>query len=310
MNHYFENQNQPEMINLQAAQRELYSVVKKYLTYSFMLAVFVPTMASAIYLVLNFFPGYTFPWLKISLTVYGFIMLFINNLLLNHISSIKKIAARIQEEFDTCLFAMEWNDVVAGKRPRPNEWVEPSDRHLKKNGSSNLTNWYLNYSIALPSPVMTLLCQSKNLGWDSRLKIIISNVLSVVLVVNGIMLLVLAIMINPPVVNIFSLIALLAPVYQFYYRYVSENKKSVARADELRQKVESELDKIIESGEFDEGHLKKLSRNIQDQIFIYRSSGNPVPDRIHQYNRVKDEERYDSIFNVYAERMKLLTPLM
>ncbi len=309
MNHYFENQNQPEMIDLQAAQRELYSKVKRYLAYSFVLAVLVPTVVSVIYLILSFFPGYTFPWLKTSLTVYGFVMLFINNLSLNHIGSIKRVAARIQEEFDTRLFAMEWNDVVAGKRPSLNEWVEPADQHLMKNGNVSLTNWYLNYSIPLPSAVMTLLCQSKNLGWDARLKMIISNVLSGILVVNGIVLLVLAIIINPPSANIFSLVALLAPVYQFYYRYVSENKKSVARADELRQKIESEMDKITESGEFDEGHLKKLSRNIQDQIFIYRSSGNPVPDRVHRYNRMKDEERYDRIFNAYAERMNSLKPM-
>ncbi|RJT48488.1 MULTISPECIES: S-4TM family putative pore-forming effector [Rahnella] len=310
MNNYFENQNHPEMIKLQAAQRELYSLVKKYLAYSFLFAVLVPTVASVLYLILSFFPNYTFPWLKTALTVYGFIMLFINNLLLNHISSIKKRAARIQEEFDTRLFAMEWNDVVAGKRPGPHEWIEPADKHLKKNGSAALTDWYLNYSIALPSSVMTLLCQSKNLGWDARLKKIISDFLSIILVINGIVLLILSIIINPPAANIFSLIALLAPVYQFYYRYVNENKKSVARADELREKVESQLDKITETGFFDEASLKRLSRNIQDQIFIYRSSGNPAPDRMHRYNRMRDEERYDRIFDTYSERMKLLEPLI
>ncbi|HFK5746300.1 TPA: S-4TM family putative pore-forming effector [Enterobacter ludwigii] len=256
--------------------------------------------------ILNFFPSYTLPWLRISLTTYGFIMLFINNLLLNHIGTTKKIAARLQEEFDIRLFRLEWNDVVAGKRPGPHEWVEPADWHLKKNGSDSLINWYLNYSIDLPSPVMTLLCQSKNLGWDARLKQKISDLLSVILAINGIILLILAIAINPSVAVLFSLVALLAPVYQFYYRYVSENKKSVARADELRLKVESELDKITESGSFDADHLQKLSRNIQDQIFIYRSSGNPVPDRLHRYSRMKDEERYDRIFNAYEERMKSL----
>lgn len=306
MNTYFDDQNKPEMISLQAAQRELYSSVKKYLAVSFILTVIVPTLVSIIYLVLNFFPEYTLPWLKTSLNAYGFIMLFINNIILNHIGATKKIAARLQEEFDTRLFRLEWNDVVAGKRPGPHEWVDPADRHLKKNGSGNLINWYLNYSIDLPSPVMTLLCQSKNLGWDARLKQKISDVLSIILAINGITLLILAIVINPSVLVLFSLVALLAPVYQFYYRYVSENKKSVARADELRLKVESELNKMAESRSFDVDHLQKLSRNIQDQIFIYRSSGNPVPDRLHRYNRMKDEERYDRIFNAYEDRMKSL----
>lgn len=308
MNTYFDDQNKPEMISLQAAQRELYSSVKKYLAVSFILTVIVPTLVSIIYLILNFFPNYTFPWLKTSLTIYGFIMLFINNLLLNHIGATKKLAARVQEEFDTRLFTLDWNDIVAGKRPGPHEWVEPAERHLKKNGSGTLTNWYLNYSIDLPSPVMTLLCQSKNLGWDARLKQKISDVLSIILAINCIVLLILAIVINPSAAALFSLVALLAPVYQFYYRYVSENKKSVARADELRLKVESELDKITESRVFNTDHLQKLSRNIQDQIFIYRSLGNPVPDYLHRNNRMRDEERYDRIFNAYEERMKLLTP--
>ncbi|WP_449649092.1 S-4TM family putative pore-forming effector [Rahnella aceris] len=304
MNHYFETQNKSEMISLQAAQRELYSQVKRYLGCSFVFGVLIPTMLSVVYLVLSFFPDYTFSGLKTFVTFYGFIMLFINTVLLDYIGSVKKVAARIQEEFDTQLYDMEWNDVVAGKRPGPHDWLEPATRHLQKNGSHRLTDWYLNNPINLPSPVMTLLCQSKNLGWDARLKKYISNLLSVIIVANGIVLLALAILTNPSVVNFFSLVALLAPVYHFYYRYVSENKKSVARADELRLKVESELDKISEIGHFDESYLRKLARNIQDQIFSYRFSGNPVPDRIHRHNRARDEERYDRIFNLYAEKLK------
>jgi len=306
MNRYFERQNEPEMISLQAAQRELYSSVKRYLALSFMLTVVLPTVTSVVYLILNFFPGYIIPWLKTSLTVYGFVMLFINNLMLNHIAAIKKRAARIQEEFDTRLFSLEWNDIVAGKRPGPNEWVEPAGSYLKKSGNSSLTNWYLNTPVNLPSSVMALLCQSKNLGWDARLKQKISDILSAILALNGFVLLVLAIVINPSAVTLFSLVALLAPVYQFYYRYVGENKKSVVRADELHQKLESEMDIIAESMVLDEAHLKKLSRNIQDQIFIYRSSGNPVPDRIHRNNRERDEERYDRIFNVYEKKLESL----
>ncbi|HCL6761582.1 TPA: hypothetical protein N2Q99_005377, partial [Citrobacter freundii] len=63
MNTYFDDQNKPEMISLQAAQRELYSSVKKYLAVSFILTVIVPTLVSIIYLVLNFFPEYILPWL-------------------------------------------------------------------------------------------------------------------------------------------------------------------------------------------------------------------------------------------------------
>lgn len=303
MNQYFETQNEPEMIKLQAAQRELYSSVKRHLACSFVMGVLVPTALSAVYLVLSFFPGYTFPWLKTSITLYGFIMLFINTWLLDRIASVKKTAARMQEEFDVRLFELEWNDIVAGKHPSPHEWLEPSEQHLLKNGSDSLKNWYLNGPIRLPAPIMTLLCQSKNLGWDARLKKKISDILSLIIVANGIALLILGLVISPPLVNVFSLVALLAPVYQFYYRYVSENKKSVARADELRQQVESELDRISESRDFDEKHLKKLARNIQDQIFSYRVSGNPVPDRLHRRNRVRDEDRYDRIFNIYAEKI-------
>lgn len=304
MNHYYETQNDSEMIRLQAAQRELYSRVKNYLGCSFVFGVLVPTVASAIYLVLSFFPDYTLPWLKTTVTIYGFIMLFINMLLLDHVGSIKRIAARVQEEFDTRLYDMEWNEVLVGRHLGPHEWLEPANQHLHKYGSSRLTDWYLNDPVNIPSPIMMLLCQSKNLGWDASLKRIISNLLSLIILANGIVLLVLAIVINPPAANVFSFIALLAPVYHFYYRYVSENKKSVSRADELRHKIEYEMDKITESGRVDDAHLKKTGRNIQDQIFSYRASGNPVPDIIHRRNRMRDEERYDRIFNHYAEKIK------
>lgn len=302
MNNYFEMQNEPEMIELQAAQRELYSQAKKYLCLSFLFGVLIPSILSAVYLVLSFFPEYTFPWLKTSITIYGFIMLFINTALLDHVGYIKKRAARIQEVFDTRIFGLEWNDIVAGQHPGPHQWLEPATKHLRRHGNSRLKDWYLNNPINIPSSIMTLLCQSKNLGWDANLKSFISNLLSIIIVANGIALLTIVVLTNPSSLKVFSLVALLAPVYHFYYRYVSDNKKSVARATELRLKIEKELNRIIETNCFDENKIKKLSRNIQDQIFIYRASGNPVPDRIHLYYRSRDEEHYDQIFNIYSKK--------
>ncbi|ECY6709601.1 hypothetical protein F7I58_23490, partial [Salmonella enterica] len=216
----------------------------------------------------------------------------------------KKKAARIQEEYDTSLFNMEWNDIVAGKKIPISESIEYAQKHLATEGERRLHNWYLNAPMSVSAPLMVMLCQSKNMGWDAGLKRKTSTFLSIILALNIIMFAITFIFTNPTYLQFIAFVAILLPTYQFYYRYVSENKKSVARADELRTLVENTLRQIVKEHAYDKKALEKQSRLVQDQIFNYRATGNPVPDFMHKRNRTKDEERYDRIFEEYSSQLQ------
>ncbi|MCC3736004.1 hypothetical protein LLS47_24220 [Rouxiella badensis] len=307
MNNFFEKQNEAGMIKLLAAQRQLYATVKIWLTYSFLLTVIVPSIMSFIIFIISFISGVVFPEMKSFLTVYGLGFLIINTFLLNHISSYKKMAARIQEEFDSRLYTMEWNTIVVGKKVSLSEIDSPGNKYLVREGDGSLKNWYMNRPISLVPSIMTLLCQSKNLGWDARLKRKTSFLLSCIMGINVALFAIAMLFAKPEFLSFIAFVAILLPLYQFYHRYVSENKKSAERADELKYAVESHLESIVEQGMIpDETTLSKFTRNVQDQIFSYRAAGNPVPDFIHKLNRGEDEERYDRIFDEFQRKLMLL----
>lgn len=304
MNGFYEKQNQPYMLKLLAAQRQGYSDIKTTLMRSFFAGVVIPSALSFIFFIMSFYPGYTAPWVKTLLTIYGLGFFILNHFVMEHIGNCKKRAARIQEEYDTSLYEMEWNGVLAGKKIPFSESIEYARRYLNSNGDKSLRNWYLNESLNVPAPLMVLLCQSKNMSWDARLKRKTSTLLSVIVAVNILMFTVTFMFANPTFLEFIAFIAIILPTYQFYYRYVSENKKSVMRADEVRALTESTLRQVTDTHVFDQQEIEKLSRTIQDQIFSYRVSGNPVPDFIHKRNRVQDEERYDRVFEEYSVQLE------
>ncbi|URO00340.1 S-4TM family putative pore-forming effector [Leclercia adecarboxylata] len=304
MNDFFEKQNEPRMLKLLAGQRQIYCDVKAILMKSFLMGVVVPSILSLTFFVMSFFPGYTVPWIKTFLTIYGLVFFIINHFIMEHVSNCKKKAARIQEEYDTSLFNMEWNDIVAGKKTSVSESIEYAQKHLANEGDRRLRNWYLNAPINVSAPLMVMLCQSKNMGWDAGLKKKTSTFLSIILALNIIMFAITFIFTNPTYQQFIAFVAILLPTYQFYYRYVSENKKSVARADELRILVENTLRQVGKEQSYDKKALEKQSRVVQDQIFNYRATGNPVPDFMHKRHRAKDEERYDRIFEEYSSLLE------
>lgn len=304
MNDFYEKQNEPHMLKLLAGQREIYSEVKAILMKGFFAGVVIPSILSSIFFVMSFYPGYMGPWMKTLLTIYGLVFFIINHFIMEYVSNCKKKAARIQEEYDTSLFNMEWNDIVAGKKIPISESIEYAQKHLATEGEHRLHNWYLNAPMSVSAPLMVMLCQSKNMGWDAGLKRKTSTFLSIILALNIIMFAITFIFTNPTYLQFIAFVAILLPTYQFYYRYVSENKKSVARADELRTLVENTLRQVVKEHAYDKKALEKQSRLVQDQIFNYRATGNPVPDFMHKRNRTKDEERYDRIFEEYSSQLQ------
>lgn len=304
MNDFYEKQNEPNMLKLLAGQREIYSQVKNILMKIFFAGVVIPSILSFLFFVMSFHPGYTAPWMKTFLTIYGLIFFIINHFILEYTSNCKKKAARIQEEYDTNLFNMEWNEIVAGKKTPISESIAYAQKHLTTEGDDGLHNWYLNAPMNVSAPLMIMLCQSKNMGWDAGLKRKTSTFLSIILALNIIMFAITFIFTNPTYLQFIAFIAILLPTYQFYYRYVSENKKSVARADELRTLVENTLRQVVKEHAYDTKTLEKQSRLVQDQIFNYRATGNPVPDFMHSRNRTKDEELYNRIFEEYSSQLQ------
>ncbi|MEU6254464.1 S-4TM family putative pore-forming effector [Streptomyces sp. NPDC047043] len=81
-------------------------------------------------------------------------------------SSEARRAALLQELFDVRLFRLEWNGVVAGPPPAPQQINSLSRRFTSD--ESELRDYY--EIPELPRPYDVLACQQQNLGWGARVR--------------------------------------------------------------------------------------------------------------------------------------------
>ncbi len=110
MNGFYEKQNEPHMLKLLAGQRQIYSDVKAILMKSFCAGVVMPSVLSFIFFVMSFYPGYTAPWVKTLLTIYGLAFFIINHFILEHISNCKKKQLAFKK--NTTLVYLTWSGMI------------------------------------------------------------------------------------------------------------------------------------------------------------------------------------------------------
>lgn len=66
---------------------------------------------------------------------------------------------------------LTWNGMISLLVKIPiSESLEYAQKHLATEGDHRLRNWYLNAPMSVSAPLMVMLCQSKNMGWDAGLK--------------------------------------------------------------------------------------------------------------------------------------------
>lgn len=282
-----------------AAQRQIYTHVKLLLLVSFVFAVIIPVIFSSINLALKLFSNSTNIAFTATILIYGVTVLIINQKMMSHIGTCKKKAATIQEKYDSYVLGVPWNEILVRSEPTCEDIEKYSDTYLKKHGNESLKNWYLNTPLSLPLPIQVLLCQSKNLGWDSRLKKITTQLLSVIIAASAILLLIIGSLSNSSLVNFLASVTVSLPIYNFYYKYATENKSVISKMDDLKRDIEIIIEKIKTEQKYEKSHIERIIRAIQDNIYAYRAAGNPAPSIIHKLSRSRDEEYYNRIFEKY-----------
>lgn len=303
MNEIIRKQNLENQIFHLAAMRKIYSNVKKAFLVNFILSVLIPVIFSILNLVLKLLSIDNYHTFTSIIMTYGVIMFILNYFIVNHISSCKKKAATIQEQFDTSVFGIPWNKTLVRSKVSTDEIYKHAHSYLSKNGEASLRNWYLNTSLSLPIEIQILLCQSKNLGWDANLKKITSRILIGISASSLVILLIIGIL-SGSSLNIFiATLAVNLPIYAFCLKYVSENNSVISKMSEIRKDVEQFLSDISESKLYNKKQTQIFIRSIQDMIFTYRSTGNPAPDKMHKLLRKKDEEHYDRLFYKYEKEL-------
>ena len=83
---------------------------------------------------------------------------------------LKKLAASIQEKFDTNVLLIDWNKTLLPSKPDDGLILRYYNKYIKKNKLDKLYGWYSNEVLPVKTNIATLLCQRTNCSYDFTLR--------------------------------------------------------------------------------------------------------------------------------------------
>lgn len=156
-------QNEPEMLNVLWARKQIYRRVKRlqgwYFAFTFALPA-VSLLAALYFVALK-------PWVSLLAIVVG-----ASDAIFFDVwrKGMVKVAARLQEQFDCYVLDMKWNGFAAGAKVSAQDVAEYADAPLPGVVRTKLENWYPVQSCEMPLAAARLVCQRTNLWYDSHLR--------------------------------------------------------------------------------------------------------------------------------------------
>ncbi len=263
-----EKQNSERSLKHIAAWTHLYGRAKVVAGWQFVLSVPCALAMSLVAL--------RWPEAKVVTTPLSLLFGWIDVLGLERIQSErKKVAAKMQEEFDCELFGLPWNEIRCTTLPETELLNEAAEKFRREETKPNHRDWYPTEVGRLPLPLARLICQRAAVWWDmsQRRKYAGWLVVIVALLVVGVV--VVSFTADQRVRDmVLSVYLPIAPAVVWAVRECIRQRDAVSALEKLKAKIEAIFDDAI-SGKRSFGELNQLSRDIQDMIFDDRSR-NPL----------------------------------
>lgn len=199
----------------------------------------------------------------------------------------KKVAAKMQEEFDCELFGLPWNVIRCTTPPETELLNEAAEKFRRKNTTVKHRDWYPPEVGRLPLPLARLICQRAAVWWDmsQRRKYAGWLVLIVAVLVVGVV--AVSFTADQRVRDmILSVYVPIAPAVVWAVRECIRQRDAVSALEKLKGQIENIFAEAI-SGKRSFRELDQLSRNIQDMIFDGRSRNPLFFDFL--YNRLRPD---------------------
>lgn len=283
-----EKQNLDVNIDKLLAQRRLYSNAKIMQYILITITVMIPILIAYII---------NFSSLKIDdkswiYVIYAIIVICGEKILEISINRNKKIAASIQEKFDTYVFDIYENELL-------NSTFVDYDiirKYSKKdkqdiNKVLKVTNWYSRKIDCLQTNIAILFCQRMNICYDQNIKNKYNKLLISLSILTFGTLLITA-LINDFSLKKFIIEVILPsiPIFNFTYKEINQNIESVDNLQRLRETIETKLNSLSKSDTIEVEEL----RSIQDRIFNNRILSPLIPDFIYNllWTELEDEMNY------------------
>ncbi len=280
MNDIISKQNNPHLIELLKAQRIAYSQCKTL----------------QIFDVVSIVIAIVFPVLTLKLPEYqnvinAFGVLWTIAYLLTEFYRKNKTTqgAVIQEQFDTELYDMKWNEILCKDKVNIDTVQELATKYLK----DDLTNWYsTKISNANPKEVAIILCQRMNFSWEisQRRKFVVF--LSILAGLYYLSYILVGFKFN---IGFFDLLVILSPSISFLVYSILNIlslKSHIKSKNETLKIIDREIETYINSRIVP---TNETLRQVQDVIFNERTVPEKVPDWFYRLNKNKNENFIDNL---------------
>lgn len=280
MNDITTRQNNPNFIELLKAQRIAYSQCK-----TFQLFDVVSVIIAVIFPVLTLkFPSY-----QNMINAFG--VLWTIAYLLTEIYRKNKTTqgAIIQEQFDTELYNLKWNEILCKDKVSIDTIQELASKYSK----NDLTNWYsVKIGNSNPKEIAIILCQRINFSWEITQRRKFVTFLSIIASLYYLAYILIGFKNN---IGFFDLLVMLSPSISFLI-YSVLNILSLKSHIKSKNETLKFIDKDLESYKVNRTlPTSEKLRQIQDVIFTERTVPEKVPDWFYRLKKSNNENFIDDL---------------
>lgn len=164
--HIIQEQDSEASIRYLAAQKQLYINGKSTFAFQVIIAVPIPIIISILTPLLSKLEQEII-WIFV---LYSILATFLEFYCEDKAMKLKKLAASIQEKFDTSVLLIGWNKTLLPSKPEDGLILRYFNKHIKKHKVDKLYGWYSNEVLPVKTNIATLLCQRTNCAYDFTLR--------------------------------------------------------------------------------------------------------------------------------------------
>ncbi|MGV3524069.1 MAG: S-4TM family putative pore-forming effector [Candidatus Sericytochromatia bacterium] len=274
-------ENENYQIELLAAQRQIYSVAKKWFMLQMSLIAIVPTILAGIASIK--------PDIKVYLVLFSMIVTLLDvNVIENIIKDLRTKAAQIQEKFDCIVLSLPVSRSRATTGFLPEDVIENSKAQIEKYGTEKLKDWYSPELSVLPIHVARIACQRTNCWWDGDLRKKVSSFLLFFMFSIIISIALLSVYFKTDSVSLLLDLGVFIPTIVFCIKQRQAQNDACSRLKDILKDAEKIYDDILNK-KLSEEEATEKSRRLQDEIFDHRSKSPFILDFIYFLKRDQNE---------------------
>lgn len=300
MNNIPSRQKHDHRLNLLRAQRTYYGRAKYLQTVFLVLALVLPWVGA--------FWGTNHPEIRPKLALASIMLLLLEiGVAVRLQRDWVKTAARIQEQFDTEVFELPWNQFVVGSKVDPEVIRSVTRKPTTAAQCKDLEGWYEHCVGSIPLPLGRLVCQRTNITYDMRVRktyawgLLVTATLLVMFLLNG--------GLHEGLSFSDLLLTVLVPFIPLAAFVLREHRKQSDTVENLTT-LKSEVDKLWAKAlkTPDSTELEQDSRNLQDAIYRNRTSNPLVYDWVYWLMRnINEDSARHAADTLVAEAKRSLT---